>query len=485
MLKGTTKIELTDVNTGETQVIEKHNAITGALQELFSPTLGNLTDNSRLVAGLPAYTNFLGGLLLFDSRIEGDPLPLYAPAGVNLVGCARYNAANLSGSKYLGNYDSTESVLSPSTKMAKLVYNFTQSQANGTINSVCLTSRVGGYGVYKSDFAVKDIANTELGGILYDAPYLKLIRDDNDRYNNIYGYNESEHLYAIDIDNDIGYYFRVPSANKIVLVKRRIRITQYSMFGNTADIIGEPIEVNVTNSINTASISNNTYNFDPETNALYILSSVPNTSTLAVGASFVVTKIVLGESVATQVTLTNQYTNPINIQCGYVYRGRVYCLGSSGGVTVNGVSMTGYRVVSHSLNDNSLATHGIVTQASAGSVPKSAYAADGRIYWQASYSSTKGAGGLQVTDCVAPAGDDNTTLCGVDTIDYYTYNSSYYTVVCTPVLNHPMIYYVSSADDLERFVYMSHYLGTINNLATPIVKAPTQTMKITYTIQEV
>ena len=36
MLKGTTKIELTDVNTGETQVIEKHNAITGAMQEIFS-----------------------------------------------------------------------------------------------------------------------------------------------------------------------------------------------------------------------------------------------------------------------------------------------------------------------------------------------------------------------------------------------------------------------------------------------------------------
>jgi hypothetical protein len=44
---------------------------------------------------------------------------------------------------------------------------------------------------------------------------------------------------------------------------------------------------------------------------------------------------------------------------------------------------------------------------------------------------------------------------------------------------------VSSKSDIERFVVLSHYLATVNNLATPIVKAPTQTMKITYTIQEV
>ena len=125
MLKGTTKIELTNVNTGETQVIEKHNAITGALQELFNPVLGHLTDDAKLIANLPAYTSLLGGLLLFDGRIEGDPLPLFAPDSVKLVGCARYNYANTLGSVYMGSYDNNESVISPQTKMAKLVYNFT------------------------------------------------------------------------------------------------------------------------------------------------------------------------------------------------------------------------------------------------------------------------------------------------------------------------------------------------------------------------
>ena len=37
MLKGTTRIELTNVHTGEKEIIEQHNMVTNALQELFSP----------------------------------------------------------------------------------------------------------------------------------------------------------------------------------------------------------------------------------------------------------------------------------------------------------------------------------------------------------------------------------------------------------------------------------------------------------------
>jgi hypothetical protein len=485
MLKGTTKIELTDVNTGETQVIEKHNAITGALQEIFSPTLGNLTDPSRLTSGLPAYTSFLGGLLLFDSRIEGDPLPLFAPAGVKIVGCARYNYSNLVGSAYLGSYDANESVMSASTKTAKFVYNFTQAQANGTINSICLTHRNGGLGAYGCDYALKDITNSRLGGILYNSPQLTLVRNYNDRTTGIYNFNDDDHLYAIDVDNDIAYYFRVPSTNKLVLVKRRARLTQYSIFGNTADIIDTPVEITLTTGINASNSTGTSYNFDPETNALYIVSQATSTTSLAAGASFTVTKVILGESTATQVTLTNQHSSNILIQSGYVYGGRVYATSAGVSTTIDGTSMYRYTVVSHSLENNAVATHGIVTHSSSSGTPRVVYAAYGRMYWQMQYSNTRGIGGLRVTDCTATPGDDNTTLCGSDVIDYYTSSSSYYAMVATPVLNHPMIYYMTYSDDAERFVYLSHYLATVNNLSTPIVKAPTQTMKITYTIQEV
>ena len=37
MLKGKTRIELTDVHTGEVEVIEEENMVTNALQHIFNP----------------------------------------------------------------------------------------------------------------------------------------------------------------------------------------------------------------------------------------------------------------------------------------------------------------------------------------------------------------------------------------------------------------------------------------------------------------
>ena len=118
------------------------------------------------------------------------------------------------------------------------------------------------------------------------------------------------------------------------------------------------------------------------------------------------------------------------------------------------------------------------------------YAADGRLYWQGGYDSTApNMGGLYVTDCTATPDDTNTTLCGVDGLDYYS-GDVYYPVGCTPVLNHPMLIYLSQEQRggtsySQGFAFLAHYLATVNNLATPIFKANTQTMKITYTITEI
>lgn len=489
MLKGTTKIELTDVNTGETQVIEKHNAITGALQELFNPVLGHLTDEAKLSATLPAYTSLLGGLLLFDGRIDGDPLPLYAPDSVKLVGCARYNAASTLGSIYQGSYDANESSFSTTEKTAKFVYNFTQAQGNGTINSVCLTHRTGGLGVYAGDVSFKQ-QSVKLANSVYAAPSTKLVRNMLDRHTNITSYSSNEYLYAIDADNDLAYYFRLTSATTLVMVKRRAGLKHYSIFGNTSEIVGDTVTITLPTGINSGS-ARNSYNFDTETNALYIISSLPasTAATVLTGVQFTVTKVVLGESTATQFTLTNNHSAAIYTDNAYVYRDRVYSTTASVTESINGKNARKFTVVSHSLTDSSAATHGIVTSPySYSGEPMPIYAADGRMYWQGYYDSTQGIGGLHITDCTAMPSESNTTVCGVDQIEYYTSGNYYYPPSCVPVLNHPMLKYLSFGNNTgthEGFYYLAHYLATVNNLATPIVKAPTQTMKITYTIQEV
>jgi hypothetical protein len=486
MLKGTTKIELTDVNTGETQVIEKHNAITGASQELFNPTLGHLTIESSLTSRLPAHTNLLGGLLLFDSKIEGDPLPLYAPEDVKLVGCARYGSQNGS-SKYFGNYNGAESVFDTENKTAKLVYDFRTSEANGTINSICLTSLNGGYGVYASDFALKN--SVRLASSIYATPTTKLIRSSRDRTTGIYNTGEAEHLFAVDIDNDVAHYFKVTDNTTIVMLKRRLGLKQYSIFGNNADIVGDPVTITVPIGINTVS-NRNAYNFDVDTGALYIVSAAPSaqSASIAANANFTVTKIGLNDTSATQKPLTNTHTSAILPTTAYVYKNRVFLPVTAYSSTINGKSASNYNIVSFSLNDGSMASHGVVNGPSSyGGIPKSMYAADGRLYWQGYYDSTSGIGGLRVTNVVESSVDTNTTQCGVDIIGHNLSGSTYYPDACVPVLNHPMLFYLSNVNGSgsEGFYFMSHYLGTINNLASPIVKEDTQTMKITYTIQEV
>lgn len=491
MLKGTTKIELTDVTTGETQVIEKHNAVTGALQELFNPVIGHHTDPAKLFAALPVYTSFLGGLLLFDGRIEGDPLPLFAPENVKLVGCARHSVASTQGSKYVGSYDANESSFSTETKTAKFVYNFTQAQANGTINSVCLTHKTGGYGVYTSDVSAK--AGVKLANSVYTNPTVKVARGQ-DRNSYIRTFGNNEHLYAIDVDNDLAYYFRATSANTLVMLKRRAGLTHYSIFGAVDAIVGDPITITIPTGIRVYQSGENvnSYNFDTETNTLHIVSMLPNSSAweIAPGAQFTVTSIKLGENTATQKTLTNNHTKKIYAYATYVYRGKVYVSTEVYTGSVNGKTAYKFDVIGISLEDNSITSHGALTSSYArDEAPKSMYAADGRLYWQTYYdSSTQGIGGLQVMDCISAPSDTNITFCGVDMLDTYSGNY-YYPISYTPVLNHPMLCYVSTnnitSNGPEYFAFLSHYLATVNNLSTPIVKAPTQTMKITYTIQEV
>ena len=513
MLKGTTKIELTDINTGETQTIEKHNAITGALQELFNPVLGHLTVEESLQGAIPVHKSLLGGLLLFDSKIEGEPLPVYAPAGVKLIGCARYNndATQLKfESSYMGSYNATESSITPEDKIVKFVYDFSPSQANGTINAVCLTHNSAGFGVYRSDFAQKYQAKDYLGNTsikLAHSIYAKLVRNLTyngeietkkfDRSTAIVGYNDNtEYLYAVDIDNDEVLYFKLRTSQEIVLLRRRLGLKHYSVFGNYLDIVGEQIIISLANPITgvEGNTRYNTYNFDTKDNALYIISNKKQSATVSSGESFLVTKIELGTGSASQTSITNGTGVSLCITSGYVYDGRVYMAKLGNAVTIDGKSGHSFNIISYSISDTSESAleHGTVNNATSTTTgaSKPMYAADGRLYWQGYYNSgmTNG-GGLWVTDCSATPDSSNTTLCGVDTLDYAIINSTQYPVSCTPVLNHPMLMYLSyiasSTTHREGFAFLTHYLGTINNLATPITKVDTQSMRITYTIEEV
>ena len=146
MLKGKTTFELTDVNTGEVEVIEDTNMITNGLQD-FLATYGyfgcDVLSNDKMGAN-SLWVNALGGLFLFDSRLEENVENTFMPAGVKMVGNGSKDVANSGVVTELGSYNTTESGLQ-SDGSIKLVYDFSTQQANGTIACVCLTSKLGGY----------------------------------------------------------------------------------------------------------------------------------------------------------------------------------------------------------------------------------------------------------------------------------------------------------------------------------------------------
>ena len=145
-IKGKTTFELTDVNTGEVEVVEDSNMITNALQE-FLTTYGYFgcdilyTDDIR---NNSLWVNLLSGLFLFDTALDEDVNNTFMPAGVKMIGNGSKDVSNSGAVTELGSYNTTESGLQ-SDGSIKLVYDFNTAQANGTIACACLTSKIGGY----------------------------------------------------------------------------------------------------------------------------------------------------------------------------------------------------------------------------------------------------------------------------------------------------------------------------------------------------
>ena len=124
MLKGTMKIEMTDVNTGQTETVLEQNMVTNALANIFKP-LGLVKDPGRMYDGFaPYYQKLLGGLLLFDNTIEENADGLYPPANAGLVGCAVYGQQNNTTGKVRGSFNQTESELNLTDRYMKYVYDF-------------------------------------------------------------------------------------------------------------------------------------------------------------------------------------------------------------------------------------------------------------------------------------------------------------------------------------------------------------------------
>lgn len=145
-LKGTTRIELTDVNTGEVKVIEESNFVTNALKNFCQPILRNhdLMQTSYFKReGVLNIETMMRGLLLFDKTFDENADIFFPPQDFEQIGHAgaiTYTGSDLS----LGSYNNNQSIVNTTTDERTYVWDFTAEQANGIIRSICLTTQEGG-----------------------------------------------------------------------------------------------------------------------------------------------------------------------------------------------------------------------------------------------------------------------------------------------------------------------------------------------------
>lgn len=163
MLKGNTKIELTNIHTGKKEVIEKHNTFTEALPKLmeyFHWTGQMLYGKPSNHEFLPLSTVGLSGIYLMAQSLSENVTQV--SDFKNIVGYAGFNV-DTSGSKYIGSLNKTES--KKLDNGYQYVWDFGTDRANGVISTVGLTN--GSFTAKDNTYFPYAMLNDNTGAYLY------------------------------------------------------------------------------------------------------------------------------------------------------------------------------------------------------------------------------------------------------------------------------------------------------------------------------
>ncbi|MBR1673555.1 MAG: hypothetical protein IJ703_01190 [Eubacterium sp.] len=146
-IKGHTTIELKDAKTGKVEKFENDNMVTNALN-YYLQDVGAFNGNPILTSDVRdnLIPNLLGGLILLDGTLTESAETIICPTGKKMVGNGSYDitADGQDGVTELGSWNATESGWQFDGTF-KEVWDFSNTQANGTIRCACLTSATHGY----------------------------------------------------------------------------------------------------------------------------------------------------------------------------------------------------------------------------------------------------------------------------------------------------------------------------------------------------
>ncbi len=446
MLKGHTKIELTDVNTGEKTVVEEDNLVTNAVQYLLA--FENKLNRQPTSDLFPIAKNALGGLMLFDDVLAEDPNNMGFPSNAVLVG-------------YAGQTTNTEDTMAGSLNTAESgengqsyvnVWDFSTSQANGTIQSLALTSKYAGINPI-----LRQVNKDFNAGVRYTDAYMNMqvlaVRGDYMyfRYRGDRTIKKGRFApYSIRVEEN--YYGSVDLPAEYVASIPDDWQTDWAYYENGGD--GYVYYITKTDHIT------DTYNTYGGGNATG--NAVLNVTTMKYSdESFDV-----GET--TTVTLENTFLYSRNADLNCVSGGYLFWTSydRKGIYIINMSNYTDIKLVKIGDEENISVSQLMPTFV-------------GGVAFQFTYK--------EGNDTFTKAGllyhDGEMVRCSVK--GGFTTNEPRFALdgkICF-VRNIEGMYYDSN--DRVGYRLLAAYLGTINNLSSPVVKMPTQTMKVTYTLTNI
>lgn len=462
-LKGTTVIELTNVKTGEVEVVKEENMITNAIAQLFSNNIEGMLFNVQGTSGiswadyhLPICPNSIGGILLFSDALQEDVNNIFAPSANPCVGYASNNV-NSTANVMRGSLNLTES--GKITRGYKFVWDFATSQGNGTISAVALTHKRGGVGfvgdTYDAGSRWLQHKNTSIG---------------------ISGTTSNLYVDAVEVNFEGDYFYTISmnTANELIIKKVRKCFRNIGLnfsLREGGDEILETTTITPTNFINPNASNGNGYwdMIDGKDGHWYGFLCSGNSSG---NANVKWIKIKKADYTFTEGTwtLTNARLTSVGYRSGY---------GGSPSREVRSVIRDGYVYFMHynrtgvykvNLNNSADITYiafGFTSNFNGGDNYGYTY------MWN--YGDW-----IMGSDFV------------IDTNDVVrkTTNNRALSYICTPFFQYGPYaltfgrYSYSSMSVYKSMWLLTPYLASINNLSTSVIKTADKTMKITYTVTE-
>lgn len=503
MLKGITKIELTDVKTGKVETYQKHNMVSNAVTDILGLNpAGFKTKADYNSVYFPIVPQLLGGILLVKDPLVANPAQYYVPNDNEIIGYA-CNNVNTSNDVKRGSFNETESGLQDDGKSYKFVFDFATHQGNGNISAIGLTSAQGGYDGFGNKFTtykgIKMVSN-----LTYNYPYNATAATWQAYWARSL---RMDHIVRLDIENNRAIVAYAKANKTIEIATIPISLSAFNLTENPATLEcarAYNIVATLTTTTFGATVSNS-YSYhtflDDEEGYIWGFEHSGNTSG---NSSDVATvnwiKISLADysfeegtwSISASLLNFGYLYNGLTTSPTYNYYHGTNAIIHKGYLYSINYSKTGiYRISLSDPTDVLFMPHpdgtvilsGGYTSSTSGNNSYPCFTSFNKIYDTIYFHNGYIEGDKIVPTAYTadnspssnyPLGLEGFSKPGLRVGPFLFGFSHYY-------------YYHSTATNRDLYGHrmialLGTYLGTINNLETPIVKTPDKTMKITYTI---